>query len=106
MLQLSRNDIREYLKLAMAVGTESGMGVDTVLVQDTEAPKLRMPRVVIICEAERMKRFQPPMVTVTTFGAGAEKKFGSTRHSRSGSTESPGQNMSVGECRDGCEEGK
>ena len=43
------------------------------------------------------------MVTVTTFGAGAKEEFGCTRHSRSRSGESPGQNMSIG---DGCEETK
>ena len=47
--QFSGNDIGEYLKLTMAVGPETGMGLDTVLVHDTEAPKLRVPRVVIAC---------------------------------------------------------
>jgi hypothetical protein len=53
LLQFSGNDIGEYLKLAMAVGPKSGMGIDAVLVQDTEAPKLRMPRVVITCRYMR-----------------------------------------------------
>jgi hypothetical protein len=64
-----------------------------------------------------MKRFQPAMVAVTTFGAGAKDEFGSTRHSRSRSSESPGQDkcdtsyeysnrLFVGESRDGCTEAK
>ena len=49
LLQFSGNNVREYLKLAMAVGPETRVGLDTVLVQDTEAPKLRMLRVEITC---------------------------------------------------------
>lgn len=47
--QFSGNNIGEYLKLTMAVSPETGMGVDAVLVHDTEAPKLRVLRIVIAC---------------------------------------------------------
>jgi hypothetical protein len=35
----------------------------------------------ILCETERMKRFQPAMVTMTTIGARTQEEFDSTRHS-------------------------
>ena len=47
--QFSGNNIGEYLKLAMAVGPETGVGLDAVLVQDTEAPKFRVLKIGIAC---------------------------------------------------------
>jgi hypothetical protein len=49
LLQFSGNNIGEYLKLAMAVCPETSVGIDTILVQDTEASKLSMLRIVIAC---------------------------------------------------------
>ena len=56
LLQFSGNNVGEYLKLAMAVCPETLVGFDTILVQDTEASKLSMLRIVIACTSIKHDR--------------------------------------------------
>ena len=92
LLKLSRDDIREDLVFAVRMCTEAGLGLDTVLVQDSERTELRVFAVAVAvkyvsptrkhhsslihlqCKREGVECLEPAVFGVAALFTGASNK--------------------------------